>query len=78
MSTAVPDSDPLSQAMEKTGRAAKNAGKFAGCVAVTAPTLVLAMTQGYRLIAGGGDVPFFRAAAAKKLEELRAVIASHT
>ena len=75
--TAVPDSDQLTQAMEKTSRAAKNVGKFAGCVALNVSTLSLAISQGYRIIAGGGDVPFFREVAGKKLKELRDAIESH-
>jgi 4-hydroxy-2-oxoheptanedioate aldolase len=74
----VTDSEVLSQAMERTSRAAHNAGKFAGCVALNAPTVALAVAQGYRIIAGGGDVPFFREVAGKKLKELRDVIQTST
>jgi 4-hydroxy-2-oxoheptanedioate aldolase len=74
---SVTDSDVLIRAMDQTSRAAKNAGKFAGCVALNVPTLSLAISQGYRIIAGGGDVPFFREAAGKKLKELRDAIESH-
>jgi 2-keto-3-deoxy-L-rhamnonate aldolase RhmA len=65
------------KAMETTCHAAKNAGKLSGCVALNVPTLSLAMSQGYRIIAGGGDVPFFREVAGKKLKELRAAIELH-
>ena len=74
----VPDSDQLVQAMEKTSRAAKNAGKFAGCVALNVPTLSLAMSLGYRIIAGGGDVPFSREVAGRRLQELRDAIAAYS
>jgi 4-hydroxy-2-oxoheptanedioate aldolase len=77
MNTAVPDSDQLSKAMEKTARAAKNAGKYAGCVAVAVPTLSLAMSQGYLILAGGGDVVFFRDACSKRLKELRDAIGAN-
>lgn len=73
---AVTESDQLMKAMERTGRAAKNAGKLSGCVAANSPTLSLAISQGYQIIAGGGDVLFLREAAPKKLKELRDAIES--
>ena len=75
---SVTDSDALIRAMEQTSRAAKNTGKFAGCVALNVPTLSLAISQGYRIIAGGGDVPFFREVAGKKLKEFRDAVAAHS
>ncbi len=75
--TPVPESDSLVQAMAKTGRAAKNAGKFAGCVAGDVATLSLAISHGYQIIAGGSDIQFLRMVSETKLQDLRATIRPH-
>ena len=64
----------LREAMKRTADAARRAGKWAGCVAATAPALKMAVELGYQLIFGGADVVFLRTGAAEKLNELRAAL----
>ena len=77
MDTPVTESDRLAEAMRATAAAARAAGKWAGCVASTPTALALAMSMGYRLVAGGSDVGFLRTAAAAALTELRQVCEEH-
>ena len=65
--------NPLREAMEKTARAARTAGKWAGCVAGTPETVRMAVAMGYRMIVGGGDIGFLRMGAAEKLAQLRPI-----
>jgi 4-hydroxy-2-oxoheptanedioate aldolase len=74
INATVNESPELARAMEKVAKAARNAGKAAGSVAVTPPALKTAVEQGYRLIVGAGDVLLLRSAA-QKCEELRGVLA---
>ena len=75
INTQVQESPELLKAMEKMARAARNAGKVAGIVAPSAPSIQAAAGMGYRLIVGGGDVGFLRTGSAAKLEELRGALA---
>jgi 4-hydroxy-2-oxoheptanedioate aldolase len=65
------ESDDLARAMEKTIKAAKNAGKVGGCPAKDAVVLRLVASLGYQLIVGGGDAAFLRTASSATLEKLR-------
>ncbi|MCX5662289.1 MAG: aldolase/citrate lyase family protein [Planctomycetota bacterium] len=64
----------LVEAMTRTANAARAAGKFAAGVAPGAGALEKMRAMGYRLLVGGGDIMFLRAAAAAKLQELRGAI----
>ena len=64
---------PLREAMEKTARAARAAGKWAGCVAGAPEGVQMAVAMGYRMIVGGGDIGFLRMGAAEKLAQLRPI-----
>jgi 2-keto-3-deoxy-L-rhamnonate aldolase RhmA len=70
INTPAADSPEVVRAMERTARAARDAGKSAGCVATNSATLALAVSLGYRLIAGGQDVLFLREGSNAKLQEL--------
>lgn len=61
----------LKEAMAKVARAATDAGKWCGCIAVDGPSLQTVKAMGYQLIVGGADIGFLRTAAAQKLESLR-------
>jgi len=74
MNTPIVENEELRDAMAGVARAATEAGKFCGCVATDKETLTVAIEQGYRLIAGGGDAGFLRTMAAQRLVELRNVI----
>jgi 4-hydroxy-2-oxoheptanedioate aldolase len=74
INTAVNESDRLREAMKRTADAARRAGKWCGCVAVTAPALKMAVELGYQLLVGGADAAFLRTAAADKLKELRSAM----
>ena len=71
MSATYDDSERLVDALERTGRAARNAGKVAGCVAPSPSVLTRAVDCGYRLIAGGCDVVFLRNGASEQVGRLR-------
>jgi len=77
INTPVTDSGELTRALERVARDARAAGKFAGCVATNGKTLALAVSLGYRLIAGGHDVYFLREATNAKLQELHRALDSH-
>ena len=74
INTPIDESDVLARAMEDTMAAAKNAGKIGGCIAATPESLSMAVSLGYRMIVGGGDVPFLRTASSARLAELRAAL----
>jgi len=74
INTAITESDQLARAMEATITAAKSAGKTGGSVAGTPETLRKAVSLGYRLIAGGGDVAFLRTTSPARFAELRATL----
>jgi len=76
INTPATESDVLARAMADTAAAAKNAGKCTGCIAATPDSLVMATSLGYRLIVGGGDVPFLRATSPARLAELRAALST--
>lgn len=69
--TPIHEPKELRRAAEAVAAAARNADKIAGCVAATAVSFRHAVSQGYRLIVGGADIGFLRAASAAKLAELR-------
>lgn len=74
INTTIDDSPELQQAMAQTARAAKNAGKVAGCVAATPKSIRVAVDLGYQLIVGGGDIVFLRVSAAERLASLKAAL----
>ena len=74
INTPVDQSDELADAMERTIKAARNAGKIGGCVAATPASLRLAASLGYQFLVGGGDIVFLRVAANERIAELRAVL----
>lgn len=61
----------LRDAMQVVATAAKDAGKWAGTVAVTPEAFRIAREMGYRFLIGGGDAMFLRTLAASRLAELR-------
>lgn len=65
----------VTQAMARVAQAAKDAGKFAGCVAVTAEQVKYSTDLGYQLLAAGGDMGMLRNACRNTLELLRKEIA---
>jgi len=73
--TKITESDVLARALERTAKAAKNAGKIAGCVATEAEAIKLVASLGFRMIAGGSDNMFVIAGAQVKLRELNDAIA---
>lgn len=73
INTAPSDNDRLIKAMQRTAAAANAVGKFACCVAGDAKAASMAVDMGFQVMVGGGDIGFMRAAAADKLDELRAV-----
>jgi len=78
VNASITDTPEVRTAMEATARAARKAGKFAGCVAAAGPVIRMAADMGYTLVVGGGDVGFLRTAAPAKLEELKQALASAT
>jgi 2-keto-3-deoxy-L-rhamnonate aldolase RhmA len=60
IATTVSQSPELQEALKTAAQAAKNAGKFAGCVAPDDETLEIALEMGYSVIALGSDVGFIR------------------
>jgi 4-hydroxy-2-oxoheptanedioate aldolase len=74
LSTPVLEHAQSRAAMEKTARAARRAGKFAGTVVGAAPVAQAAVEMGYQLLGGGGDGAFLRGAAQARLAELRAAL----
>jgi len=71
VNTPITESAELREAMQNTARAARDAGKFAGCVAANPAAIEMSVELGFQLIVGGGDIVFLRTAAAARLEELR-------
>ena len=68
------ETEAIAQAMAKVGRAAKDAGKVAGCPADT-PDLVKHLVElGYQIIAAGSDKGFLQEACREKIEQIREVI----
>ena len=70
INTAVVENEQLRNALERTARAACDAGKFAAGVSKDGPTAEMMVGMGYRMLAGGGDIAFLRTMAAQKLSEL--------
>ena len=68
------EADEIMKAMETVARAARNAGKFAGCLAFTPEAAKRTVQMGYRLLGGGVDSWLMQVAAATRLEELRAAL----
>jgi 2-keto-3-deoxy-L-rhamnonate aldolase RhmA len=64
------DSPEVARAMERTARAARGAGKAAGCVAPPAADLQRAVVMGYNFMRGGGDIQFLAEGARTRLREL--------
>ena len=62
----------LRSAAEKVSRAAKQAGKFCGIVAVDEETVKFSHQQGYQVIVSGCDVGYLRTMAAEQLSKVRA------
>lgn len=78
VNASITDTPEIRAAMDAVAKAARKAGKFAGCVAATGPAVRMAADMGYTLVVGGGDVGFLRTAAPAKLEELQKALASAT
>jgi 4-hydroxy-2-oxoheptanedioate aldolase len=76
INTPITESQELREGMAKVARAAKDAGKFAGCVAGNPAALLMSVEMGYQLIVGGGDIVFLRDGSARKIEELRNALKS--
>ena len=76
VNTRTTESPQLREAMELTVRAAKDAGKFAACVAPTPEALDMAAGMGYQMIVCGGDVHFLRIMASERLAQCREVLDS--
>lgn len=74
INTPVDESDQLIEAMRTTISAANKAGKIGGCVAGTPKALRTAVSMGYRLVVGGGDVALLRTTASARLAELQRVL----
>jgi 2-keto-3-deoxy-L-rhamnonate aldolase RhmA len=74
METPITGDARLRHAMALTAQAAQAHGRTVGCVCPDADSARLALGLGYRLIAGGGDAPFLRTAAAARLSELRSAV----
>ena len=74
VNTRITESDELAKMMEGVGKAAANAGKFAGCPVGDVESFAMVLGLGYRLLACGGDVAFLRTMSAARLKELRQAI----
>ena len=66
--------EQLLGAMKSVAKAAKSAGKYAGCVAASPDILNVSYDMGYRLFMCGGDMGFIRSAADKRLSEIRGAL----
>jgi len=66
----------LVEAMRRTAKAARSAGKFAGAPAATPALLKDVISLGYHFSIGGSDAGFVRVTARQRLEQLR-TISSH-
>ena len=73
MDTPVTADERLRAAFERTAVAARNAGKFAAVPVAGPEAASVAMSLGYRMLVGGSDIGFLRAAGAR-LAELREII----
>lgn len=72
--TANFDDAAMLDAMDRTARAARAAGAFAGCVAGDEAGVRKARDMGYQLIVGGSDVGFILSSARRQLPKLREII----
>lgn len=72
--TQVTEETELKEAMAQTARAARNAGKFAACIAATPETLSMALDMGYRVIVAASDSSLLRAGATRLLEQYRGIL----
>lgn len=71
LETRFAESEKLARALERTAKAAENAGKFSGTLLMDGESLRIAVSLGYRLIAGAGDNELLRKASAARREELK-------
>ena len=78
INTAITDSPEIREAMQRTADAARDAGKFSACVATSASGIEMAVSMGYQLIVGGGDIACLRVIAAQRLAELREAVSGAT
>ena len=60
----------LREAFDRTARAAKSAGKSAGCIAASPAVVKAAVESGYQMLVGAADITFLRMAP-QRLTELR-------
>tara|TARA_B100000809_G_scaffold104721_1_gene103215 strand:+ start:118 stop:921 length:804 start_codon:yes stop_codon:yes gene_type:complete len=74
INTQITDHPKLSEALEKTATAARNAGGWAATVTGTPAGLEMTMGMGYRMLVGGGDIGFLRTLSASRLAEFRGVL----
>ena len=63
--------EAILQATHRVGQAARNAGKFAGCIASDRQSLRLRADAGYQLLVGGADASFLRISSRERLQILR-------
>ncbi|MBN2293306.1 MAG: hypothetical protein JXM70_12825 [Pirellulales bacterium] len=68
------ETEVVTQAMDRVAKAAKGAGKYSGCVAVTPEQVKYSIDLGYQILAVGGDMAMLRCACRDALELLRKVI----
>ena len=64
----------LRKAMERTAAAAREAGKFCGCVIGNEQDFEPVIDMGYRLVVGGGDNVFMKIMSRQRLEVFRNII----
>jgi len=71
VNTPMTEHPRLKEALRQTVDAARGAGKFTACVAVTPEAVEMVVGMGYRMVVGGGDIRFLRTASAEALTVLR-------
>lgn len=76
VNTPVAESPQLLDAMKRTAKAARDAGKFAGTVAPTPELARMNLDAGYTLLVGGSDVGFIKQNSTKAQADLRSATGS--
>ena len=72
--TALADCDPLRDGLNHMAQAAREAGKYSGCVAVDSETLEIALNAGCQIIATGNDAMLLRHRSAELTKQMRPVV----
>ena len=78
INTSAFENDRLREAMVRTAKSARAAGKACGTVTGSAEAARIAVDMGCTLLIGGGDIAFLRVTAANRLEELREELKQET